>query len=40
VHRNCLLKHAVEGKTEETKRRGRIHKHILDVLREKKRSAS
>ena len=31
---NCLLEHVIEGKTEETGRRGRRRKQLLDDLRE------
>jgi len=37
LHRNCLLKHIIEGKIEGTGRRGRRRKEILDDFREKKR---
>jgi len=36
LHRNCLLKHAFEGKTEGTGRRGRRLKHLVDDLKETK----
>jgi len=39
LHRNCLLKHVIEGRikgrTKVTGRRGRRHKQLLDDLREK-----
>jgi hypothetical protein len=41
LRRNCLLKHAIEGKlegrTEMTGRRGRRRKQLLDDLKEKRR---
>jgi hypothetical protein len=41
LHRNCLLKHVVEGKLEGrvdmTGRRGRRRKQLLDDLKEKRR---
>jgi hypothetical protein len=41
LHRNCLLKHVIEGKlegrTEMTVRRGRRHKQLLVDLKEKRR---
>jgi hypothetical protein len=41
LHRNCLLKHMIEGKLEGriemTGRRGRRRKQLLDDLKEKKR---
>jgi hypothetical protein len=40
LRRNCLLKHATEGKLESrievTVRRGRRHKQLLDILKEKR----
>jgi hypothetical protein len=40
LHRNCLLKHVIEGKTEETVdvtgRRGRRRKQLLDDLKERR----
>jgi hypothetical protein len=35
--RNCLLKHVIEGKIEVTGRRGRKRKHLLGILKEKRR---
>jgi hypothetical protein len=41
LHRNCFLKHVVEGKVEgrveKMGRRGRRRKHLLDDLKEKRR---
>jgi hypothetical protein len=41
LHRNCLLKHVIEGKLEGriemTGRRGRRRKQLLDYLKEKRR---
>jgi hypothetical protein len=37
LRRNCLLKHAIEGKVEETERGGRRRKQLLDVLKETRR---
>jgi hypothetical protein len=41
LHRNCLLKHVIEGKLERriemTRRGGRRHKQLLDDLKEKRR---
>jgi hypothetical protein len=41
LHRNCLLKHVIEGKIEGrikmTGRQGRRHKQLLDDLRERRR---
>ena len=34
LHRNCLLKHVIEGRMEETGRRGRRRKRLLDDLKE------
>jgi hypothetical protein len=34
LRRNCLLKHAIEGKVEVTGRRGRRRKHLLEELEE------
>jgi hypothetical protein len=34
LHRNCLLKHVIEGRIEETGRRGRRRKRRLDDLKE------
>jgi hypothetical protein len=34
--RNCLLKHAIEGKIEVTRRLGRRSKQLLDDLKEKR----
>jgi hypothetical protein len=34
LRRNCLLKHVIEEKVEVTGRRGRIHKQLLDDLKE------
>ena len=40
LRKNCVLKHSIEGKTqarvEVTGRRGRIRKHLLNDLKEKK----
>jgi hypothetical protein len=35
LRRNCLLKHVIEGKIEGKRRRGKIHKQVLDILKEK-----
>jgi hypothetical protein len=35
--RNCLLKHVIEGKIEGMRRRGKRHKQVLDILKEKGR---
>ena len=32
LHRNCLLKHVIDGKIYMTGRRGRRRKHVLDDL--------
>jgi hypothetical protein len=37
LRRNCLLKHAIEGKVEGTGRRGNICKQLLDDLKAKLR---
>jgi hypothetical protein len=37
LRRNCLLKHIIEGKIIETRRRGRRHKQLLDDLKEARR---
>jgi len=37
LHRNCLLKHVIEGMIEETRRRGRRRKQLLNDLKETKR---
>jgi hypothetical protein len=39
-HRNCLLKHVVEGKTEGTKRRRRRRKQLLDISKEREDTVS
>jgi hypothetical protein len=40
LHRNCLLKHVIEGKLvgkiEVAGRQGRRYKHLLDDLKEKR----
>jgi hypothetical protein len=36
-HRNCLLKHFIEGKKEGLRRRGRRHKQLIDDLQETRR---
>jgi hypothetical protein len=36
-HRNCLLKHVIEGKLEGRRRRGRRRKHLLDDINENRR---
>jgi hypothetical protein len=36
LRRNCVLKHIIEGKIEETGRRGRTRKQLLNDLKEKK----
>jgi len=33
LHRNCFLKHVIEGKIVGTGRRGRRRKQLLDILR-------
>jgi len=37
LHRNCLLKHVIEGKKERLGRRGRRRKQLIDALQEMKR---
>ena len=37
LHRNCLLKHVIEGKIEGTGRRGRRRKQLLDDIKETRR---
>jgi hypothetical protein len=37
LHRNCLLKHIIEGKIRQTRRRGRRCKQLLDELKEARR---
>jgi len=37
LHRNCLLKHVIEGKKEGLGRRGRRRKQLIDALQETKR---
>jgi hypothetical protein len=37
MHRNCLLKHVIEGRIEMTGRRGRRSMQLLDDLKEKRR---
>jgi hypothetical protein len=34
LHRNCLLKHFIEGKKEGLGKRGRRHKQLIDDLQE------
>ena len=36
MHRNCLLKHVIEGKEEGKRRRGRRRKQIPNGLKEKR----
>jgi hypothetical protein len=36
-HRNCLLKHIIEGKIRGTRRQGRRHKQLLGDLKEARR---
>jgi len=40
LRRNCLMKHVVLGKIEETRRGGRKHKQLLDDLKEKENTGS
>jgi hypothetical protein len=37
LHRNCLLKHIIEGKISRTRRRRRRRKQLLDDLKEARR---
>jgi len=37
THRNCLLKHVIEGKVEGMRRRGRRCKQLVEDLQEMKR---
>jgi hypothetical protein len=37
LHRNCLLKHILEGKIRRTRRRGRRRKQLLNDLNEARR---
>jgi len=37
LHRNCLLKHVLQGKTEGIGKRGRTRKQLLDDLKEMSR---
>jgi hypothetical protein len=37
LDRNCLLKHVIEGKIEEARRRGRRRKQLLNDLKETRR---
>jgi len=37
LHRNCLLKHGVEGKIEGMRRGGRRHKELMGNLKERRR---
>jgi len=37
LRRNCLLKHVIEGKIEQTRRRGRRLQQLLDKRKEKRR---
>ena len=36
LHRNCLLKHIIEGNTEGKRRQGRRSKQLLDDIKEKR----
>ena len=37
LHRNCLLKHVIERRIEDTRKRGRRRKQLLDDIKEKRR---
>ena len=37
LHRNCLLKHVIEGNIQATRRRGRRRKQLLNDLKETRR---
>ena len=37
LHRDCLLKHIIEGKMEETERHGKRCKQLMNGLKEKRR---
>ena len=37
LHRNCLLNHVIEGKTEVLGTKSRKNKHLLDELKAKRR---